>query len=566
MAGSRLVPWIGTGFSGRSARRQASRAWIGPAVQAHLSQVARGGSGPRPAPGLIVLGAVVASGTAGVISTQPRALILALAASVVALGAYLAIRARGVLLGFLLLVAANAIPVLDLDTDKVSAPGGLPVGDVAILAIIGLLTERVVNGDVGPPQAAVGASCHRVGVRAGRMVVLHVGALDRGGGDLAAERGACSAGTSSTSRCSCPLPSRVWTARDLPGLSAVLIAGGLLTAIGQIGTVLGGGRLSFLIHVLFVKTEGALPRVYSTANDLVILLVPLGLGLILIGRTAGLRRAGIATAAIAGLAVVLMQTRAIYATVPAALLAVTVLLVARASPVGMALGQGARRVAAVSVVSIVALALIAPEIFTSSTFGQVTDRALSGVSDATQESGTVAYRQQLGETLLGRLGDNWPIGMGFLHPNDYYVAGVPSGSIRNPDLGVLEAIMPMGALGTLLLYLPPIALTWAVIRAPRLGALGRGVRMAGVRRSGLGPRRDRRLRDARHAVWSHRADIRRHRARRGARRPARAARASQLTAADVATPDRQLTPRCARSAEDAARRFGPCPRGSISRR
>jgi hypothetical protein len=112
--------------------------------------------------------------------------------------------------------------------------------------------------------------------------------------------------------------------------------------------------------------------------------------------------------------------------------------------------------------------LSAPEIFTSSTFGQVTERALSGLSGASEQTGTVAYRQQLGSTLLQLLGDKWPIGLGFLHPNDYYVAGVPFGTIRNSDLGVLEAIMPMGALGALLLYIPPIAAVWTLLR--RLGS------------------------------------------------------------------------------------------------
>jgi hypothetical protein len=101
----------------------------------------------------------------------------------------------------------------------------------------------------------------------------------------------------------------------------------------------------------------------------VILLVPLGLGLILLGRTGTLRRTGVVVAAIAGLATLLMQTRAIYATVPTAIVAVTVLLIARPSPVGTALARGAGRVAGVTVVLLAAVVLLAPEIFPSSTFG-----------------------------------------------------------------------------------------------------------------------------------------------------------------------------------------------------
>jgi hypothetical protein len=415
----------------------------------------------RAMPLQIAFLAVGASAAVGAMSTQPRAILALLAALGVAAGAFLAIRARGILFGVLLLAVANALPGIDLG--KSYAPGGLPMQDIAILVIIALLAQGAVAGGAERlrrpwVRPAIAWGC----VLAAWWLLTWLRSVDA---EAISPKNAALFGRDFLYfALLVPLALAGLERREVPGLAAVVIAGGALTGLGQIGTVLGGGRVSFLIHVIDVKREGGLPRIYSLANDLVILLVALGLGLVLLGRTTMLRRAGAATALIAGFATVLMQTRAIYATVPTALLVVTVFLMARPSPVGIALRRGAGRVLVAVAVSIALVVLVAPEVFTSSTFGQVTERALSGLSTASEETGTLAYRQQLADTLLQLLGGDWPIGLGFLHPNDFYVAGVPSGSIRNSDLGVLEAIMPMGALGAALLYVPPVIGTWALMR------------------------------------------------------------------------------------------------------
>jgi Transposase, Mutator family len=421
----------------------------------------RGRAMPLP----IAFSAAGASAAVGAMSTQPRAMLALLAALGVAAGAFLAIRARGILLGVLLLAVANAIPGVDLG--KGYALAGLPMQDIAILVIIALLAQGAVAGGAERlrrpwVRPAIAWGC----VLAAWWLLTWLRSVDA---EAISPKNAALFGRDFLYfALLVPLALAGLERREVPGLAAVVIAGGALTSLGQIATVLGGGRVSFLIHVIDVKREGGLPRIYSQANDLVILLVALGLGLVLLGRTAMLRRFGVATALIAGFATVLMQTRAIYATVPTALLAVTVFLMARPSPVGIALRRGAGRVLVAVAVSIALVVLVAPEVFTSSTFGQVTERALSGLSTASEETGTLAYRQQLADTLLQLLGGKWPIGLGFLHPNDFYVAGVPFGSIRNSDLGILEAVMPMGALGAALLYVPPLIGTWALLR--RLGA------------------------------------------------------------------------------------------------
>lgn len=409
----------------------------------------------------IAFAAVGASAAVGAMSTQPRAVLALLAAVGVGAGAFLAIRARGILFGVLLLAVANALPGIDLG--KGYTPTGLPMQDIAIIIIIGLLAQGAVAGGAERlrrpwVRPAIAWGC----VLAAWWLLTWLRSVDA---EAISPKNAALFGRDFLYfALLVPLALAGLERRDVRGLAAVVIAGGALTGLGQIATVLGGGHVSFLIHVIDVKREGGLPRIYSQANDLVIMLVALGLGLVLLGRTAMLRRAGAATAIIAGFATVLMQTRAIYATVPAAIVAVTAFLMLRPSPVGIALRRGGGRVVVAVAVSIAVVVLVAPEVFTSSTFGQVTERAFSGLSTASQETGTLAYRQQLADTLLQLLGGNWPIGLGFLHPNDFYVAGVPSGSIRNSDLGVLEAVMPMGALGAALLYVPPVIGAWALMR------------------------------------------------------------------------------------------------------
>jgi len=84
----------------------------------------------------------------------------------------------------------------------------------------------------------------------------------------------------------------------------------------------------------------------------------------------------------------------------------------------------------------------------------VSTRALAGLSDVSSTSGTVQTRVGLGKQMLDLLGQSWPSGLGFIHPAAHSYPDLPGGSIRNTDLGVLNALMTMGAVGAILLYLP----------------------------------------------------------------------------------------------------------------
>jgi hypothetical protein len=87
--------------------------------------------------------------------------------------------------------------------------------------------------------------------------------------------------------------------------------------------------------------------------------------------------------------------------------------------------------------------------------------ALASTSVATS---TVAYRQRVDSLMLQALGNNWPVGFGFLAPQTNYFVDLPQGTIRNEDVGVFNSLLTMGIVGSALLYLPPVILLSALLR------------------------------------------------------------------------------------------------------
>jgi hypothetical protein len=97
-------------------------------------------------------------------------------------------------------------------------------------------------------------------------------------------------------------------------------------------------------------------------------------------------------------------------------------------------------------------------------FSKVATRAITGLSDVNSTSGTVGYRVSVSRQMLQLLGQKWPIGLGFIHPSAHPYPNLPGGSIRNSDLGVLNVLMTMGAVGAILLYLPVLLVLRALTR------------------------------------------------------------------------------------------------------
>ena len=97
-------------------------------------------------------------------------------------------------------------------------------------------------------------------------------------------------------------------------------------------------------------------------------------------------------------------------------------------------------------------------------------RAESGIEEIQARSGTFGYRYDVQSKMLDVVGNRWPVGVGFWHPDDRFVSGLPDGSIRNGDVGVLNGITTIGALGTVLLYLPVLGTILFLARRRRTGS------------------------------------------------------------------------------------------------
>jgi hypothetical protein len=104
--------------------------------------------------------------------------------------------------------------------------------------------------------------------------------------------------------------------------------------------------------------------------------------------------------------------------------------------------------------------------------GTIIHRVLSVFTDLQKGGGTVAVRESVTKTLKGYLGEKWPAGLGFVPPSAHYYQGLPHGSIRDSDVGVLNAIVTMGIVGAVLVYLPVVSMLAYSLRRTSRGSSG----------------------------------------------------------------------------------------------
>jgi hypothetical protein len=236
----------------------------------------------------------------------------------------------------------------------------------------------------------------------------------------------------------------------------------------EIASILGHKSLSFFVHAQTINESNGVNRLYVNAQYLEVVAAMLGFGLLLLARTPRLRLAGAIVAPLSVLAVALELTRAQYigGAVGLTVGLIVWLLFNRRS------GRFGRR--HLTRLAIVLLAFAA--VLIANPFPQVSGKALSVIESRVSSvfstlasnnaaASTVAYREIEASQLEQVLGSKWIFGLGFLDPRDHYVLGIRNGSIRNGDVGVLNAVMTMGLLGAILLYLPPVFILLGLIRS-----------------------------------------------------------------------------------------------------
>jgi len=253
--------------------------------------------------------------------------------------------------------------------------------------------------------------------------------------------------------------------QELRRFLSLFIGLGIVYALGEIAASVGLISPS-AINVSLTQTHGGITRLYAPMGDAVFLIFACSIGVSLLskGRTA---RLALLAALVTGVAVAVELTRAQYFALVGGLVAALLIISFRGSisikgrigwRVLCAVGAG------IAIVGVLALTL--PQVGQSSAVNEVSSRVTTGIAQLTGEApagatNTFAYRQSLDQTMLAILGTGWPIGLGFLAPSTSYFAQLPSGSITNTDVGVMNVLMTLGAVGAVLLYLPMVCfLVW----------------------------------------------------------------------------------------------------------
>jgi hypothetical protein len=241
----------------------------------------------------------------------------------------------------------------------------------------------------------------------------------------------------------------------------VLLAGVLLYACGQIMTAVGAGNPGSLIHYHYTLDESGVTRVYANMTDLVTAGLAVGMAACLLARGRIARSLAAPAVILLTTSTVLQLTRARWLGVIVGLVLATLWLLLSDRGYSSAILRR-RSLLALGALALSALVVLvaAPGILSG---GTVIHRLTSIFSDI-QGGGTVATREHVTSAMTAYLGEKWPTGLGFLPPGAHYVQTLPEGSIRDSDVGVLNAVMTMGAIGAALVYLPVVAMLGFCLR------------------------------------------------------------------------------------------------------
>ncbi len=233
-------------------------------------------------------------------------------------------------------------------------------------------------------------------------------------------------------------------------------AGATLYAVGEIVITVSHHPIPWLVHPVAVRvSDVGLQRVYAFMSEAAVLLFAVALGAALLAPDRRIRRAGGLLAVVSTAALILQQTRAVYLSLAVALILVIFWWFVF---VPSSRGQLAGRTVVVVVLAaglVAILALVVPSVL--STYAAKPLSRLSGaIVQVSSGTGNLAYRFRVAHDLLALLhGDplKWLYGLGFLSPRYHYFPGLPLGSIKNSDLGLVDGIMLFGLVGVALTYL-----------------------------------------------------------------------------------------------------------------
>jgi hypothetical protein len=408
------------------------------------------------AAGATILAAIVVAG-----GGLALVFLAAACVAVAAMGRY----RKGIVAGILLLAVLNGIPLVD--TERVSTALGILETDLFVLALVGvlgwwtLMRPQPLAGEPGRLLLAWSAAFAAWWlVTVTRTVVMS---------DVPPLEAAIYGRDFLYAAVLAPLAFAVFHERSAArALAATLGIGAVIFASAQLVRAAFGIDVSAFIHTeLATETEAGLIRDFTEMASVVTAAAAFGVGIAAVSATTRMRVAGAGLALLAATATALQFVRAIYLGLAVGLIAATALWSVQPGPVAARIRRAAGAVAATLVLVFAVSELVGIEPSPDSPVAAIRERIVVGGENVATQTGTFGYRYEVGAALLGELGDRWVLGAGFLDPNFVYFPGVPQGSIRNPDLGVLNGVATIGLVGTILLYLPLIAGIAFLVRTAR---------------------------------------------------------------------------------------------------
>jgi hypothetical protein len=224
-----------------------------------------------------------------------------------------------------------------------------------------------------------------------------------------------------------------------------------------------GASLSAFVHITNqAYAEAGLTRIYATAINIVVAALPFGLGLALFGRTRWVRVSGGIVFGACAIGVGLSLVRVFYLAEIVGLGLALLVWGVWGGTSAAGLRTKLVRATAVLAVAGVFLGVADQAALSNSPLGGVLARAGETFGPAQQAENQI----RLGEahTLEHILGGEWLLGLGF---QSAYYPGLPTwdgGSIKDGDVGVLNAVMGIGVLGAAVTYLPFLLLGGGLAR------------------------------------------------------------------------------------------------------
>jgi hypothetical protein len=377
----------------------------------------------------------------------------------------LAVVQRGIFIGLMLLAAMNGIPFLNTVT---TTSGKVTLQEVALTALVitAIVWIAVDNQSYHPTQLGRLISYLGVVLFAWWFYTLTRTILNFDGDVLQAFK--YGDDFFYYALILTVMPRVRLEDRDIRALITTATVGVCIYAVAQATTSLHITVLSAFMNAYQIHTQGHLLRVYDYMNDLVAAGLAISVAASFLVHNLTIRRLARCIALLLLISVLLMLTRALWLGMISGLLLVSLWMMYAGGPyVASVLRRKWAWIVSLLVLAGALLSLTDPSAITH---GELVERASSAVSTLETSSGTLAVRESVDQTLTSYLSGHWAAGLGFVSPSMHYYSDLPHGSIRDPDVGILNALVTMGLIGTIMVYMPVILVLIACLRKPEMAS------------------------------------------------------------------------------------------------